>query len=129
MLLDFDRPPVVIDDQPDSDPLDWLGWIVDHHPHVTEDGQIVFLDGALICRLAAGPRPPDDSIALIAYAYWRCDQADGNPAPIYLRTVDGQLLEVPVPEMPWLADSRTFWHGPTVGLLVEELRGRRACGS
>ena len=124
-MIDHDRPPVVIDDQPDADPLDWLGWVVDHYPYVTEEGQAVLLDGALVARLAAGPQPPDDSLALILYAYWRSDGDDRTPV---LRIADGRVLMPPVPLMPRLADSRTFWHGPTVALLVEELRGAR-CGS
>lgn len=132
-MIDYERPPVVIDDNPTTDPLAWLCWIVDNHPHVTKPGQVVFIDGTLLVRML-GDRP-EPTFGTLAWSAWVVVHAAQITAadpvrPTYLIAVtpEGrQPFEAPVPEWQRLAESRTFTFGPDLRLLIDELRELSPC--
>lgn len=133
-LFDHDRQPVVIEDQPGADPFEWLAWIVDNHPYVTEEGQAVLIDGALLIRLADRPPLPDGTLVWSLQAQVYGDavvQRDGR-RPTFLVEVmpDGsrRRFYAPVPVAQYMGESRLLWTGPHLLAFVEELREAALCG-
>lgn len=129
LALDIDRPPVTVDDRPDADPLDWLAWIVTHHPYVAAAGQVVFVDGALMARLADGhPAGAEGSVlwcVQLQVAANRNLVALAPPSKMLAEVLPNgrrRWFKVPLPDEPPIEQTRLMWHGPVLLTLLAEMQ-------